>query len=127
MLTPTASSSAAPFASTANLVANDPETSYADPDTAAERGFPASSDLRVMPNPFSDALTVAFDLETPSRVQVVLADLTGRFVFFEKDNWLEAGPQSLVWNTEDLPGCAYLVGLKVEGKAWTYRTVMLMR
>ncbi len=25
------------------------------------------------------------------------------------------------------PGGAYLVGLKVEGKAWTYRKVMLMR
>lgn len=96
-----------------------------DPIPTERALFP--TEFRAMPNPFTDELTVAFDLETPSRAQVILADLTGRFVFFEKDNWFEAGPQSLVWNTEDLPGGAYLVGLKVDGQAWTYRKVMLIR
>ena len=83
--------------------------------------------MQAMPNPFTNELTVAFALEAPARTRLVLVDLTGRFVFLEKDSPLDAGPQRWVWNTEDLPGGAYLVGLKMEGQGWTYRKVMLLR
>ena len=84
-------------------------------------------DLQTMPNPFSDELTIAFDLETASQTRLVLLDLTGKFIFLEKETRLEAGRQIVKWNTEDLPDGAYLVALKTENAGWIYKKVMLVR
>ena len=87
-------------------------------------------DLQALPNPFSDELTVAFDLPETASTRLVLMDLTGKFVFLEKEARYEAGRQRFVWNTEDLPAGAYLLGLKVESaneSGWTYRKIMLVR
>ena len=84
-------------------------------------------ELQAMPNPFSDELTVAFDLLEDSKTRLILTDFTGRFLFFEKEQNLESGRQIWTWNTEDLPEGAYLVGLKTDGAAWVYRKVILVR
>ena len=89
--------------------------------------FEKPLDLQTMPNPFSDELTIAFDLSETGKTKLVLMDMAGKFTFLKKESELEAGRQKVVWNTEDLPDGAYLVGLKTENSGWIWRKVMLVR
>ncbi len=98
-------------------------------DEIADMYEPAyeSVGLQAFPNPFTDNLTVSFNLNTAAQVGLALFDLAGREVFQESSVDFDAGPQSLTWNTEGLPQGVYLVGLKVDGGVWQYQKAMLVR
>jgi len=92
-----------------------------------EETLPVSLEMTAAPNPFTNQLELAFGLGADKQVEAVLIDMGGKTVLSEEAQMFSPGQHQFRWNTESLPQGAYIIGLKVEGKAWEYRKVMLIR
>jgi Zn-dependent metalloprotease len=73
-------------------------------------------DLAVFPNPFTNQLTVQFDLETSEDVTVQLIDLVGRTLYQENLGKRTSGENQYFINTEDLAKGAYILKLQIGDK-----------
>ncbi|MBS1261091.1 MAG: Bacillopeptidase F [Calditrichaeota bacterium] len=81
-------------------------------EVRAERAGAGS--LRVWPNPFNAAATVAFDLPARGRLAVSLHDITGREVRVLADREFAPGSHQIEVNGADLPSGLYLLHLSGE-------------
>lgn len=75
---------------------------------------PAGKGLNVYPNPFSNELTVAFNLEKEESVQLSLVDMVG-YVLQHHNRTMKAGPQRIRMYADVVPG-SYLVKLQIGDK-----------
>ena len=58
----------------------------------------------IYPNPFSDAVTIAFALQQPGQVTVTVTDITGKQIALLLNDQLKLGSHSLQWNGTDANG-----------------------
>ncbi len=63
--------------------------------------------IRVSPNPAKDEASIAFLVNTPSHVRLLIFDGLGRTVATLCNRNLSAGPQSFEWLPESLPNGGY--------------------
>ena len=73
------------------------------------------ADVRVMPNPVNDLLTVTYDLEVAGDVSVALYDGIGRQVLRQSQGSVPAGAYSNSFETGQLSAGIYQVVLSVDG------------
>jgi Zn-dependent metalloprotease len=73
-------------------------------------------DLAVFPNPFTNQLTVQFDLESSEDVTVQLIDIVGRTLYQENLGKRTSGKNQYFINTEDLAKGAYILKLQIGDK-----------
>ena len=86
--------------------------------------------LPCAPNPFNPSTTVAFELERPGPVRVLIHDLRGRRVRTLVDEAMDRGPHERMWQGLDDAGRrvgsgVYFVSLDVGGRRWTERVALL--
>ncbi len=72
------------------------------------------------PNPFNPTTTIHFVLAWPGHIRLAVFDLRGRLIKVLRDEQLEAGPRTAVWNGTDDAGRAvssgtYLTRLEADG------------
>ena len=84
----------------------------------------------VAPNPMRENARLAFELPRPSRVRLVVHDLSGRAVRELATGWFGAGPQSVSWDGRDDRGAAlaqgaYYAHLVTDAGSVTRRFVVL--
>ncbi len=81
---------------------------------ADENGF-SSSSLYSYPNPFSSTTTIAFELNVPTKVNLVVYDLMGKrvAVLFENE-WAAEGLNQVEFDASDLPKGSYIYTLQTE-------------
>lgn len=70
-------------------------------------------DLAVFPNPFTNQLTVQFDLATSEAVTIELIDIVGRTLYQENLGNRTSGEHQYFINTEDLAKGAYFLKLQI--------------
>lgn len=70
-------------------------------------------ELAVFPNPFTNQLTVEFDLDKAESVQIELFDVLGRRVYQENLGQRFSGKNQHFINTDDLNKGAYILKLKI--------------
>ena len=70
-------------------------------------------ELAVFPNPFTNQLTVEFDLEKAENVQIEVLDVLGRRVYQEDLGQRTSGENQHFINTNDLTKGAYILKLKI--------------
>jgi hypothetical protein len=75
----------------------------------------SASELKVYPNPFKNSLQVSFSLNQNSRVEISIADLTGRIVYLETPRSLTMGKYNFTIQTNLQLG-AYLLTLNSNGQ-----------
>lgn len=68
------------------------------PASLGSAGGAVLADVRAFPNPFSDNLTIGFELKTRSQVNVVIYDLQANVVGRPHEGVLDAGVQNVVWS-----------------------------
>jgi hypothetical protein len=91
---------------------------YEDPADARSRNKTDGSGLNasVMPNPFSDQLTVNFEVTEPGPVLIELIDLTGRLVAtIYQNNRTESGMHRVTHTANNLPAGMYSCRILVPG------------
>lgn len=101
-------------------------------NTGIEDG-PASglSGIGVSPNPFMDAASIAFSLESGAPVDVCIYDVSGRLVATLADGAaLASGSHQLTWNGTDasgapVPGGVYICRLTAPGSVESTRMVLV--
>ncbi len=72
---------------------------------------PGLAGLRVFPNPFSQAATIAFSLSQPTDVRIDILSLDGKMVRILMNASLLAGDHSLVWDGKEDNGSALEPGI----------------
>ncbi len=85
--------------------------------------------LRAYPNPFSNTLSIEFEMTEPSVVSLNVFDMHGRLVVTLFDGQKDAGTHQLWWDGRaaggtDLPGGIYLARLIANGKAQSIRILL---
>ncbi|WP_114778780.1 T9SS type A sorting domain-containing protein [Botryobacter ruber] len=85
----------------------------------------------IYPNPFSDAVTIAFALQQQGQVTVTVTDITGKQVALLLDAHLKPGSHSLQWSGTDANGNhlssgMYLVRIR-KGNAGLVKRLALVR
>ncbi len=79
-------------------------------------GLIAEYDLAVFPNPFTNQLTVEFDLDESKEVIIELFDMVGRSLHQENLGKRSAGKNQYFINTEDFAKGAYILKLQIDGQ-----------
>jgi hypothetical protein len=73
---------------------------------------PAAFALRpIVPNPFADAVTIAFDVPVTTRVRIAVFDLAGRRVVEALDGYFEPGRRAVEWQARDRSGGTFKAGI----------------
>jgi hypothetical protein len=89
--------------------------------------YPAPFELRQnAPNPFRTETRIAFVLERPAAVTLVVYDLLGREVRRLVDGDVSAGPRELIFSAAGLPSGTYLYRLQAGGQVQS-RAMILVR
>ena len=89
--------------------------------------LPASAQLAApYPNPFNPATTVAYELDAPQHVRLIVYDLLGRQVEVLVDSRRSAGRHEITWESAGRTSGVYLVRLSAGGRVMT-RAVTLLR
>ncbi|MCX5800662.1 MAG: amidase domain-containing protein [Candidatus Eisenbacteria bacterium] len=84
------------------------------PIATAEAFLPGASGILsscLVPNPFSNAAHIRFEMSTPGEVSIAIFDVSGRIVRTFPNEWREAGEQSLIWDGRDDGGSRLAPGL----------------
>lgn len=71
--------------------------------------------LKNYPNPFNPATVINFNLNTQSRLRVVVYDITGRQVAILADGIFTAGNHNINWNASGFPSGTYICLLTSNG------------
>lgn len=75
----------------------------------------SNSELRCYPNPVSNQLQIAFQLNAASRIQIELFNLSGQFIQSIYQGRQTPGPHEITFDTEKLANGAYMLRLTNEG------------
>ena len=87
-----------------------------DLPTGTEEPSPIVVNVQAYPNPFTDRVSIGFDLGSSASVKANIYDLNGRLVkSFAKEN-LAAGPQAFIWAANGTPPGMFIYHLLVDGK-----------
>lgn len=68
-------------------------------------------DIKIFPNPASDVTTVSFMLNTASKIQLQVTDISGRTILNVPEQLMEAGKHNMPVSTTGLPAGQYTVRL----------------
>lgn len=72
--------------------------------------------LEVFPNPFTNVLNIAFNLSTPSTLQLEIYNSAGRRIGIQKEGLLESGKHHISWPGNGLDPGVYFLILKDHNK-----------
>ena len=89
---------------------------FADITTSTNEQFIAEIKLEMMPNPFKEEVTIRFELEESSRVQLEIYNLYGQKIGRVMNSSLSAGQQQQTINTQFLKPGMYVFIIHTEGK-----------
>lgn len=78
-----------------------------------------SIQLSAYPDPAVNWSTIAFEVESRSRVRIEVYDLLGRSVSVLFDGFRDAGPQTSIWKTGHVVPGTYLVRVQVGNQLMT--------
>jgi Secretion system C-terminal sorting domain len=87
--------------------------------------FSITNDLLAYPNPFTDVVTIDFELKEACEVQTQLLTLDGNIVYSNKAGLLEAGKYTLPVKTQQVAAGTYMVRLVYGNKIKATRLVKL--
>ncbi len=90
---------------------------FSDLTTSTNEQVIADIKLQMAPNPFRENVTISFDLEEASRVQLEIFNLYGQRIGKVLNARMAAGAQKHVLNTQFLKPGMYVFVLQTEGKA----------
>lgn len=91
-------------------------------DSSLQVGF--AIPLTAQPNPFTDELTLRYELETEAQVQIVMVDMMGRPVRqILPGSHRKSGPQEMTIDLSDLASGLYTVMLQVGNARQTVKVV----
>lgn len=76
---------------------------------------------QTFPNPFSNQISIQYDLTQNSEVEVALFDAVGTKVATLQNGQQIAGRQLIQWNSQQLPSGIYFVRLAVDNKIKTVK------
>jgi hypothetical protein len=76
--------------------------------------LPQLYSLQTYPNPFNEAVKIAYELPRTERVHVHVMDVLGREVATLTDETSTAGKHELIWNPANLASGIYFVCLRTE-------------
>jgi len=79
------------------------------------------------PNPFNSSTAITFDLPQSGYTQLLVYDLTGRLIDIPLSTQLCAGNYHLTWNGEKLSSGVYLYQLRINGKIFGSRKMLLLK
>ncbi len=82
-----------------------------------------SKELKLSPNPASNAFNYNVSLEKAGNVKITIYDLNGRLIIRDIIRDLEAGSHTLTQSVRELEGGVYMVNIETEN---TSRTARLM-
>lgn len=85
-------------------------------ETLGIQGTLALKDFSVSPNPFSDQLSIAFDLPQTSLVSIYIFNALGEKIAKLFNDRLPAGPQRFELNAGDLPKGIYFCKVQTDGE-----------
>ena len=82
------------------------------------------------PNPFNNSTTITYTLNTPSKVELSIFDLSGKKILTLVDETQDAGVRSVTWDATDRYGKAvapgiYIYRLNSKDKTWINKMVYL--
>ena len=88
------------------------EANY-DMSLSNTNAFIEQYDLAVFPNPFTNQLTIEFDLEESENVSIELFDVIGRSLHEENLGKLSSGQNKQLISTDNLPKGTYILKLQI--------------
>lgn len=92
----------------------------ASPSDVGDGGAPAVlADVRAYPNPFNPVVTLAFRLERPGPVEVLVHDLRGALVARLHRGELAAGAHAVTWLADGVPSGVYMASVRTAGTRYT--------
>lgn len=86
--------------------------------------IPAISTIHAFPNPFSDKISIAFELKQPESVNLKIYNIKGQLVRTIKSSKLEAGKNQLQWDGRDASGKSCAGGIYFSGITARDKTAM---
>ncbi len=84
--------------------------------TATGEAQALAVNVNAFPNPFSEAVKIAFDLEKTTPVKMNIYNLKGKLIKAFAEQNMPAGPQSITWDARGAEPGHYLYHLLVDGK-----------
>jgi len=84
--------------------------------TATRETSPLVVNIEAFPNPFTDKVSIGFDLKKPALVKANIYDLSGKIVQSFAERNLAAGPQTLTWEPHGAQPGIFIYHLLVDGK-----------
>jgi hypothetical protein len=94
-------------------------------ENPANGGSTNISALSIYPNPASDLITVTFDLEKNTPVQVSIYDLSGKLLLASQENGLSTGNNTIQLNTNALTRGTYLVKMVASNEISTAKLIIV--
>jgi len=85
------------------------------------------SQLRIVPNPFSEPPTVYYTLERSGRMQLIANSSDGKALQVLQEASMEAGSYQFNWNTAELAPGMYYVTLLLDGQPLVKKAVKVTR
>lgn len=77
-----------------------------------------------VPNPFNPSTTIHYELPTPSRVRLLVYDITGRLVTTLVDEFLNAGAYDINWHAAQYSSGLYFYTLETD--SYKHRRKMML-
>ncbi len=94
-------------------------------ENTANGGSAITGTLTIYPNPASDYVSVSFDLENNTPVQVNIYDLSGKLVQQSSESGLNSGKQTVRLNTQTLTRGTYLVKMVAGNEISTAKLIIV--
>jgi len=79
----------------------------------------------IFPNPFTDYIEIAFDLNTNCKVDIKILNSSGKQVIQQKPKMLSAGLHTIQLNTVSLPAGIYFIRLSTSAKVTLLKAVKI--
>ena len=81
------------------------------------------------PNPFNPTTTIAYELDAPSDVELVIYDIQGREIWSVKNHGQVAGQHQIIWDGRDFSNKAvdsgvYFSQLSNDGRTQTIKMLL---
>lgn len=80
-------------------------------------------DVRVYPNPTKDNITIEYEVNSNSQVQVSLWDITGQRLYFLEDQYINSGVYQKQIVTDHLIPGIYLIQFLIDGQVTTTKII----